>query len=288
MLGIGVLRRGGWGSGGVALREKLVMGDGMRSVEGRFVGVCALTPQVAAAICGRIAGGERLMSVGRDPAMPHRTTIRNWANRDEVFRAQLEAAMREARLERRRLDREVAAAKAARPAPLKGGSESTYTREVGMAICERLANGESLVSIARDPAMPNYVTVFNWMERHAEFADAYVIARQVQADFFFDEVREVALASTHATVWSDRLRFDTTRWQAARLAPKKYCERVFVDAEIGARRAEAEREDAEQIVHLVNFQLAPNGRTVLVAPPRCALEEQEWVDAYGHPYDGPR
>jgi hypothetical protein len=101
MLGVGVLRRGGWGSGGVALRENLVMGDVPRSVEGRFVGVCELTPQVASAICGRIAAGESLMAVGRDPAMPHRTTIRNWANRDEGFRARLGEAMREARLERR-------------------------------------------------------------------------------------------------------------------------------------------------------------------------------------------
>jgi hypothetical protein len=217
------------------------MGHETRSAEGRFVGVCELTEAVASAICGRIAAGEPLMAVGRDPAMPHRTTIRNWANRHPDFRARLAEAMREARLERRRLDRELAAARAARPLPAKGGSASTYRHEVGQAICARLANGESLVSIARDPEMPSYVTVFNWLERHSDFADAYVIARQVQADYLFDEAREVALASTHATVWADRLRFDTIRWQTARLAAKKYCERVIVEAEVAAMRA---RDDA--------------------------------------------
>jgi hypothetical protein len=268
------------------------MGDGTRSAEGRFVGVCELTPQVAAAICGRVAGGESLMAVGRDPAMPHRTTIRNWANRDADFRLRLGEAMREARLERRRLDREVAAAKATarlgRPAPAKGGSQSSYTVEAGEAICRRLANGESLVAIADDPGMPCYGTVFKWLKAYPDFADAYATARMVQAEFFFDEAREVALGSTHATVWSDRLRFDTIRWQTARMAPRKYCERVMVDAEVAARRAQADDEDKALTIHLVNFQLAPDGKTVLVAPPRCAEEEQEWVEAYGRPYDGPR
>jgi hypothetical protein len=50
--------------------------------------------------------------------------------------------------------------------------------------------------------------------------------------------RDVARGSTHDTVWSDRLQFDVIRWMTARLAPKKYCERVMVEAEIAARRAE--------------------------------------------------
>lgn len=55
-----------------------------------------------------------------------------------------------------------------------------------------------------------------------------------------------------------------------------------------ARREQAEREETEQIVHYVTFQLAPDRQTVLVAPPRNEEEEQKWRDAYGHPYDGPR
>lgn len=215
------------------------MGDGERSAStGRFVGVCGLTAETAAAICGRVAAGESLMAIGRDPAMPHRTTIRRWADRDPDFRLRLWEAMREARLERRRLKREVVAAKAAQPPPEKGGSESTYTTAVGEAICRRLANGESLVAITRDADMPCYGTVYGWIHRHADFEDMYVQAREIQADYLFDEAREVALGSTHATVWSDRLRFDTIRWQAARMKPHKYIERVVVDAAIAARRLE--------------------------------------------------
>ena len=69
--------------------------------------------------------------------------------------------------------------------------------------------------------MPCYGTIYGWLKRHEDFLAAYVEARQIQADFFFDEAREVALDSTHASVWSDRLRFDVIRWMTARMAPKK-------------------------------------------------------------------
>ena len=274
------------------------MADGARSEAGRVVGGCELTAAAAAAICRRVAAGESLMALGRDPAMPHRTTLRNWANRDPDFRARLGAAMREARLARRRRDREAAARRAAelaaRPRAARGGSVSFYSRELGEAICARLANGESLVAIARDADMPCCGTVYGWLNRHADFADLYAQARQAQADYYFDEAREVALGSTHATVWSDRLRFDVIRWQTARVAPKKYCERLVVEAEVAALRADAAQAEGEakaaenrMIIEVVNFRRGPNGK-VLVAPPRNAAEEADWVEAYGRPYDGPR
>jgi hypothetical protein len=274
------------------------MADGARSEAGRFVGACELTAEVASAICGRVAAGESLMALGRDPAMPHRTTIRRWADRDLDFRARLAAAMREARLARRRRDREAAVRRAAelaaRPRAARGGSVSFYSRELGEAICARLANGESLVAIGRDADMPCCGTVYGWLNRHAEFADLYAQARQAQADYYFDEAREVALGSTHATVWSDRLRFDVIRWQTARLTPKKYCERLVVEAEVSARRAQAAQDAGEAkagskrlTVKVVDFQRGPNGK-VVVAPPRNEAEEVRWVEAYGRPYDGPR
>jgi hypothetical protein len=263
------------------------MADGdaqARSLAGESI----FTPALGAVVCARVAAGESLRALCRDPAMPHRTTVRNWANSDPGFAADLSDAMRTKRFEQRRLDREIAAAKAARPPPVKGGSQSSYTEAKGEAICVRLANGESLIAIARDADMPCYGTVYNWLNRHPEFADAYVTARQVQADYLFDEAREVALAATPKTVWAERLRFDVIRWQTARMAPKKYCERVVVEAVVAERRAQADPEGGEVTIHHVDFQRAPDGKTILVAPPRNAEEEQEWVDAYGHPYDGPR
>ena len=76
------------------------------------------------------------------------------------------------------------------------------------------------------------------VRRYPDFEEMYVRARDLQADYFFYESREVALGSTHKTEWSDRLRFDTIRWMSAQLAPKKYCERVVIDAQVSARKAQ--------------------------------------------------
>ncbi len=47
---------------------------------------------------------------------------------------------------------------------------STYTPELGAAICRRIAAGESLVAICRDdPLMPTGKTVWNWARAHEAF-----------------------------------------------------------------------------------------------------------------------
>jgi hypothetical protein len=191
-------------------------------------GVSLYSPQIGKAICARVAAGLSLRRVARQEGMPHRTTIRNWAAAHPEFAEALMAAMRTARLAKRRGDRELAVIRAARPKPVKGGSASTYTPEIGASICLRLANGESLISIGRDPEMPCAATVYNWIKRHPEFEDMYVQARQMQADYLFDEAREVGKGATPKTVWVARLQFDIIRWQTARLAPRKYCERLIV------------------------------------------------------------
>ena len=45
--------------------------------------------------------------------------------------------------------------------------------------------------------------------------------------------------------------------------------------------------EPEVVTLVVDFFDGPNG-VVLVRPPRDLKEEQDWVDAYGQPYSGPR
>ena len=194
---------------------------------------------VGTVICARVAAGESIAAVCREAGMPNRVTVRQWALAMPDFQAELAQAMRTARTRERLADRRAARARA-----LVGrdnrGVWSTYTREKGEEICRRIAGGETLASIGRDPAMPCAATVLNWVAQHPEFEDAYVRARQMLADVLFDEAREVALGSTHETVWSDRLAFDVIRWQTARLAPRKYCERIVVAHELEGMKPPAE------------------------------------------------
>lgn len=90
------------------------------------------------------------------------------------------------------------------------------------AICERLAEGEPLIRICAEPAMPSVGTVFNWLKAHAEFREMYVLAREVQGHFMFDAVGQVIDDATPETAYLAKVKIDGLRWQAGRLAPKVF------------------------------------------------------------------
>jgi hypothetical protein len=208
-------------------------------------GVSLYTHKLGRAVCARVAAGESLRRIGAEVGWPTPQTVWNWAHAEPDFGDALAEAQKAARVASRLRDREAEAARAVRRDPKRPGPASTYHPAWGAEICRRLSEGESLVAICRDADMPRAQTVLEWVRRHPEFEDMYVIARRMQADYLADEVREVGLSATPSTVWADRLHFDTLRWLTARLAPKKYCEKIMV--------VEAMREPVE-----------PGGLTVIV------------------------
>ncbi|WP_296599781.1 hypothetical protein [Phenylobacterium sp.] len=265
-------------------------------------GVSVYSEAVGREICAAVAAGRSLMEVCAEPGRPHRTTVRGWERAHPEFGMAMREAYAQARLGARMRDRQARAEFEARKLAVRGGAgpgtgaarrrggkASSYTRALGALICARLAQGESLTSITRDEAMPCYGTVYGWLKRHPAFEAMYVEAREAQAEYLFDEARDVALAASPATVALARLQFDVIRWQAARLSPKKYLERlVVVDAVAGARIAAAEAEArARQAEPPVSYSITHfevmDGR-VLAAPPRNEREAQAWVEATGAPY----
>lgn len=61
-------------------------------------------------------------------------------------------------------------------------SETIYTDELASLICERIADGEYLRVICRDPGMPKWRTVYHWIEDKPDFAERMEKARQIGAD----------------------------------------------------------------------------------------------------------
>lgn len=120
------------------------------------------------------------------------------------------------------------------------GRPSGYTDELADLICERLAEGESLVQICKDDDMPGVSTVFRWLASNAAFRDTYARAREVQAERLADEIVEIADEGRRDTYIDDegrertnydviarsKLRVDARKWIASKLAPKKYGEKV--------------------------------------------------------------
>lgn len=102
----------------------------------------------------------------------------------------------------------------------KRGRPSTYSVETTEVICERLVYGESLRQICCDETMPSRRTVFQWLEKHPEFAELYTAAREAQIDHLFGE--NVEIADTDPIVERARLRINERQAWIAKLHPRKY------------------------------------------------------------------
>lgn len=132
----------------------------------------------------------------------------------------------------------------------KMGRPSDYSADLATTICVRIADGESLRSICRGEDMPDKATVLRWLasDEHKNFRDQYAHARDAQADAIVEECLEIADDGTNdwmernngedkspgyalngEHVQRSRLRVDTRKWWAARLAPKKYGDKVTTE-----------------------------------------------------------
>jgi hypothetical protein len=87
---------------------------------------------------------------------------------------------------------------------------------VRSAIVERLADGESLASICRDPEMPAWSTVHVWIENDEDFAGQITRAREIGYQLRAD--RAILEAKTAEDAAKGRLAFDAERWYLGKLS----------------------------------------------------------------------
>lgn len=131
----------------------------------------------------------------------------------------------------------------------KGGRPTLYSLKIALEICERIADGESLVKICSDPKMPKKTAVYEWLLRHKEFAEIYARAREDQADTLADEIHAISdelpqqivddkgkTRYDSAYVQWQKNRVDARKWVAAKLKPKKYSDRI---AHVGDNEADS-------------------------------------------------
>ena len=155
---------------------------------------------LAQRVLDRIAAGQMLRELWRDPALPTRGDLRRWRHADPKFAQRLRQAVNAAR----------------------GRRMTTYDPAVADHILERLCEGESLRRICRNPALPTFVTVFDWLKAHPDFAHAYQIARQVQTEHLVDLSYELAMSITPATARIAAIQLRQLRWHTGKVSPKAY------------------------------------------------------------------
>ncbi len=129
----------------------------------------------------------------------------------------------------------------------RAGAPSRFTQKVADTICERLVEGHSLRRICLSDDMPHAATVCRWLadEKYAAFREQYARAREAQADTLADECLDIAddgtndwMAETEGgekyngdAVQRSKLRIDTRKWMAGKMAPKKYGDKQLIGSD---------------------------------------------------------
>jgi len=113
-----------------------------------------------------------------------------------------------------------------------------FRKAVADEFCRRIGEGRSERSVCKDPDMPAHATIYKWEQENPEFATQYARARDERAAHLAEEALTIAddLGETPSSeqVQKARLQIDTRKWFAAKLAPKKYGDRIQTDATVQA------------------------------------------------------
>ena len=108
------------------------------------------------------------------------------------------------------------------------GRPSSYSDELATDILGRIADGQSLNSICKLQGFPHISTVFDWLSRKHDFADRYARARTAQGDAKFEAISDITqrVLSGELDPHAGRVAIDAYKWQAGKLRPSVYGEKV--------------------------------------------------------------
>jgi hypothetical protein len=111
--------------------------------------------------------------------------------------------------------------------------DNLYTPALADTICRRIAEGESLRAICRDPEIPSEGAIRGWAREDRDgFGSRYRLARELQLDHWADVIIDIADDGDRDP--RDRqIRIEARKWIMSKLAPRKYGDRLLVagDAE---------------------------------------------------------
>ena len=111
---------------------------------------------------------------------------------------------------------------------MPAGRPIDYTVDLGDRICAGIASGKSLVKICKADDMPCETSVYKWRREFQEFTDNYARAREDAADFFVQEIMEIADSAEADDVQVAKLRVDTRKSTASRFN-RAYIERTAAE-----------------------------------------------------------
>lgn len=93
-------------------------------------------------------------------------------------------------------------------------------------LCDAIASGEGIAKICKRKDMPSAAAVYLRMASDPEFSTRIARARAAQQDAEVDAMIEMADRATEKNWQVVRLRIWARQWRAAKLAPRKYAEKL--------------------------------------------------------------
>lgn len=118
--------------------------------------------------------------------------------------------------------------------------------EYKVKICECISiEGMSLVKVCKQKDFPSISFVYEWLAADTAFVDMYARACENRAEVMAQEILDICDATAedvsinddgeeivnHNVIQRDRLRVDTRKFLLAKLAPKKYGEKIDVTSD---------------------------------------------------------
>ncbi len=124
-----------------------------------------------------------------------------------------------------------------------GGRPSIYTPELGKEICDTVSSAvKGLPTLCQmHDHWPSYNAIYEWIQDNRQgFGDMYAKAKESQADYLFDEIlRIIDKPETFIEngverndVAMMRLKVDSLKWQAMKLKPRRYADKVQTELTI--------------------------------------------------------
>jgi hypothetical protein len=137
---------------------------------------------------------------------------------------------------------------------MPAGRPTKFCKELALKVCVRIASGESLREVCRDPKLDiSRESIRHWLLEGAEesasqekkdFLCQYEAAERLRTDELFDEILDIAhdgsndwleredkkgktyVALNSEAVARSRLRVDTLKWALSKIMPKRFGDRV--------------------------------------------------------------
>lgn len=146
-----------------------------------------------------------------------------------------------------------------------------YPDSVRLEICERIAKGESMVSICASEGMPSQALVYRWLTVDSEFVERYTRAREQQAEHYLDEIIAISddvsldeiidgegnTRTNNEAIQRSKLKVDTRKWAMSKLAPKKYGDSNKIDLNVSSL-TELSDEQLDNIITQATERLKQN------------------------------